>query len=273
MTNRSAILNKPFALMGIVNVTPDSFFDGGMHFSVEGAVAHALKLRDEGADILDIGGASSRPGAQDVTPREEIQRIVPVIEQVAKSFDGPISVDTTWTETARAALDSGASWVNDISAGRFDPGMTRLIAEKKCTAVLMHSRGTPQTMQHDIHYDNIIKEVCNELLRAAEQFTSAGVDRGKIILDPGIGFAKTIEHNLSILKEMDSIVKLGYPVLVGTSRKSFIGKITGRDVKDRLYGTLATVASCYIRGVRIFRVHDTAQTKDFLEVLSAVEYE
>lgn len=262
---------KPYQIMGIVNVTPDSFYDGGRYASVDSALEHALKLKNDGADILDIGGSSSRPGAQLVKPDEECRRVVPVVEALSREFGGPISVDTTWSATAKAALDAGASWINDISAGRLDPSMASVVAQAGCTVVLMHSRETPQTMQIDPRYDDVTGEVMSELFTAAQQFMGAGVQKDKIILDPGIGFAKTLEHNISLLRELDRIGELGFALLVGTSRKSFIGKITGREVGERLWGTLATVASSYMRGARIFRVHDVKETSDFLKVLTSVE--
>lgn len=262
---------KPYLIMGIVNVTPDSFYDGGRYVSVDAALKHALQLKNEGADILDIGGSSSRPGARLVKPDEECRRVVPVVEALAKEFSGPLSVDTTWSATAKAALDAGASWINDISAGRLDPSMASVAAQAGCTVVLMHSRQTPSTMQIDPRYDDVTGEVISELFSAARQFMDAGVQREKIILDPGIGFAKTLEHNITLLRELDRIGELGFPLLVGTSRKSFIGKITGREVGERLWGTLASVASSYARGARIFRVHDVKETRDFLKVLSSIE--
>jgi dihydropteroate synthase len=264
-------IKVPFRIMGVVNITPDSFYDGGKHDTTVLAVKHSLRLADQGADILDIGGASSRPGASPVSQEEEKRRILPVIKEVAARFSGPISVDTTWSGVAEAALNAGASWINDISAGRADPEMVRLVARRKCTIVLMHSRGTPETMQIDPWYDDVVSEVREELLDACRKFIEGGVSRDKIILDPGIGFAKTAEHNLALLRGLDKIAEPGYPVLLGTSRKRFIGQITGKEVQDRLYGTLATVAAGFLRGSRIFRVHDVEETRDFLKVLAVIE--
>ncbi|NLG18890.1 MAG: dihydropteroate synthase [Fibrobacter sp.] len=270
MIEQNAI-RVPFRLMGVVNVTPDSFYDGGRHVTVDAAVAHALKLASQGADILDIGGASSRPGAVPVSPEEEIRRILPVVENVARQFSGPISVDTTWSSVAKVALDAGASWINDISAGRFDPGMVGLAAERKCMVVLMHSRGTPETMQINPHYTDVVTEVKQELLEACGKFLQGGVCRENIILDPGIGFAKNAGHNLDLIRGLDQIVELGYPVLLATSRKKFIGLITGREPQERLFGTLATLASGLIRGAGIFRVHDVEEARDFLKVFTVIE--
>ena len=182
-----------------------------------------------------------------------------------------MSVDTTWSQVAEAALDSGATWINDISAGRFDSRIITLAAEKGCNVVLMHSRRTPQTMHLDPDYSDVVSEVKRELLEACGRFEEAGVSKEKIIIDPGIGFAKTAEHNLVLLRELRAFREMGYPVLVGTSRKSFIGHITGREPDERLFGTLGTVASAYLRGVRIFRVHDVKETGDFLKVFTSIE--
>lgn len=259
---------SPFAVMGIVNVTPDSFFDGGKYCSVDAAVAHARELVTQGADIIDIGGASSRPGAVPVPQEEELERILPVVEAVTGFFSGPVSIDTTWSSVARGALNAGAAWINDISAGRFDPALIPLAAERECVVVLMHSRETPRTMQQEPRYDNITEEVKDELLAAAERFIDGGVDKSKLVLDPGIGFAKTAEHSSTILRELDTITAAGFPVLVGTSRKSFIGHIAGAKVDDRLPGSLASIAVAYHGGARLFRVHDVAATVDFLKVLT-----
>jgi dihydropteroate synthase len=255
-------------LMGIVNVTPDSFYDGGRYSAVDAAVRHARELAAQGADIIDIGGASSRPGARSVPQSEELQRVLPVIEEVTGCFKGPVSIDTTWSSVARAAIDAGATWINDISAGRCDPEMVPLAAGTGCTVVLMHSRGTPETMQNLAQYDDVVEEVTGELLESADTFIRGGVDKESLVLDPGIGFAKSAEHSLTLLRGMERIVALGYPVLVGTSRKSFIGHLTGKGVDGRLPGTLASAAAAYLGGARIFRVHDVAETVDFLKVLT-----
>ena len=265
--------DKPFAVMGIVNVTVDSFYDGGRYATAGAAVERALRLVEDGADIIDIGGASSRPGAELLSPGEEAARVVPVIEELIKRGIGvPVSVDTTWSAAAEAAVNAGASWVNDVSAGRFDPAMPGVAARLGCTAVLMHSRGTPATMQDDPRYGlSVAEEVTGELMASVGMFLRAGVDKGKIVLDPGFGFAKDVSHNVALLRDVDEIVKLGYPVLIGVSRKSFIGKITGRPVEERLSGTLAATAAAYTGGARIFRAHDVRETVDFLKVLSAVD--
>ena len=267
----SAFLEKRdrrFSLMGIVNVTPDSFYDGGRYHTIDAAIAHARTLQDEGADIIDVGGASSRPGADVVAPEEEARRVLPVIEAVAGFFNGTISVDTTWSAVARSALDAGAQWINDISAGRFDAGMVSLVARTHCKIVLMHSRGTPQTMQDNPHYDDVVADVARELGESVNLFRRGGIDKDQVLIDPGIGFAKTAAHSIELIRGLDRIVALGYPVVIGTSRKSFIGKLAGREAPERLYGTLGSVAAAYLRGVSIFRIHDVAETGDFLKVLT-----
>jgi len=269
--NEINVTGKSFSLMGIVNITPDSFYDGGRYNSVDAAVEHALKLVDQGADIIDIGGASSRPGAAQITPSEELRRVLPVVEKVVHYFKGPVSVDTTWSEVAEAVIDAGASWINDISAGRFDERLISLVARRDCTVVLMHSRGTPQTMQQCVSYKDVTLEVKSELLEAVATFISAGVKKENIVIDPGIGFAKTARQNIRLLQDLTEFLSTGYRVLIGTSRKSFIGMITGKEVEQRLCGTLGTVASAFIRGVRLFRVHDVRETADFLKVFSVIE--
>lgn len=265
------LLNKPFAVMGIVNVTPDSFYDGGKRSSVSETVEHALKLRDEGADILDIGGVSTRPGAAEVSVQEELDRVLPVVEKVVSEFEGPVSVDTTSADVAEAVLECGVSWINDISAGRFDVRMKDVVAGAGCHIVLMHSRGKPETMQKNVCYSDVVYEVKRELQVSIDSFLDAGVAKENIILDPGFGFAKKTDDNIALLKGLSVITEMGYTVLVGTSRKSFVGEITGRNPGERLSGSLATVASAYIRGARIFRVHDVGVSVDMLKVLSVIE--
>ncbi len=260
--------SRPFVLMGIVNVTPDSFYDGGMHDTTDAAVIHVRALLEQGAGIIDIGGASSRPGAAAVGPEEEAGRVIPVIRETAAFFQGPISIDTTSSSVARRAIEAGASWINDTSGGREDPDMIPLAAESGCTVVVMHSRGTPRTMQNDPRYKDVVSEVAEELIASACAFEAGGVAHDRIVLDPGIGFAKTAEHNVTLIRNIGRIVALGYPVVIGTSRKSFIGKITGRCVEERLCGSLASVAAAYLKGVALFRVHDVAATGDFLKVLT-----
>jgi dihydropteroate synthase len=264
------ILTKRFAVMGIVNVTPDSFFDGGKYFSTRTAVDHGLSLVKDGADMLDIGGESTRPGAPPVSSDEEIRRVLPVIRELARHGGVPLSVDTTKAAVVKAALDAGATWVNDVSAGRFDGVLPGVVAQNKCPVILMHSRDTPATMQQRPSYADVIAEVTQELLSSVDAFVKAGVEKENIVLDPGIGFAKRLEDNLGLLSRLGEIAALGYPVCVGTSRKSFIGHLTGRDAGDRLAGSLAGVAAAFYGGARLFRVHDVRETADALKVLEAV---
>jgi dihydropteroate synthase len=257
--------------MGVLNVTPDSFYDGGRHEAAPAAVEHARVLIEEGADVLDIGGESSRPGAEPVPPDRELSRVLPVIRAVRDFSDIPLSIDTTKAAVAAEALDAGADWINDISAGRFDSGMAPLAARRGCPVVLMHSRERPGTMQQAPHYDDVVGEVRRELTASVAVFREAGVAGANIILDPGIGFAKRLIDNIVLLRELGTLIELGYPLLVGTSRKSFIGRITGREADQRLWGTLGSVGAAWARGARMFRVHDVAATRDFLMVLSAID--
>jgi dihydropteroate synthase len=257
-----------FRVMGVVNVTPDSFSDGGEFRDPATAIAHGRRLAAEGADILDIGGESTRPGAQPVDADEELRRVLPVIEALAK-VDARISIDTTKTEVAGRALDAGASLVNDVSAFRFAPELAELVAEADADCCLMHMLGEPRTMQDDPRYDDVVADVKAFLEERMEFATAAGVREERIWLDPGIGFGKTVEHNLELLRRLDEIVALGRPVVVGTSRKSFLGKLTGKPEKKRLPGTIATNVIALERGAQIFRVHDVAEVAEALTVATA----
>ncbi|MDD5673935.1 MAG: dihydropteroate synthase [Chitinivibrionales bacterium] len=264
------ILDHPFVLMGIVNVTPDSFYDGGAHASAATAMAHARKLVSEGAHILDIGGESTRPGAEAIDEEEECRRILPVIEACAKLPGALISVDTSKAAVARRALDAGATLINDISAGRFDPAMAALAASRGAPVVLMHSRKTPATMQTEVYYADVVAEVKTELRERIDYFLSAGVKQENIILDPGIGFAKRYEDNIALLQNLGALAGLGYHLLIGTSRKAFIGQILGKPASERLFGSLATLAVALDSGAKIFRVHDVGASNDFLKVYAAM---
>jgi dihydropteroate synthase len=263
---------KPYTVMGIVNVTEDSFYDGGQYINKDDAVEHALRLVEDGADVIDIGGCSSRPGAKFLPPDEEASRVAPVVSELIKrGLNVPISVDTVWSSVAEAAIGAGANWINDITAGRIDPRMPAVAAANpQCVIVLMHSRGTPDTMQINPSYADVAGEVVNELIRSIDVFLRAGVSKDRIIVDPGFGFAKDTGHNIELLRRLDKIAAIGYPVLAGLSRKSFIGAITGRPVEGRLSGTLAATALAYQYGAKIFRVHDVKETADFLKVLNAI---
>jgi dihydropteroate synthase len=256
--------------MGVVNVTPDSFSDGGQFLDADAAVEHGLRLTAEGADILDVGGESTRPGADPVSEDEELGRVVPVIERLASGGRARLSIDTTKVAVARAALDAGASLVNDVSAFRFDPGMAALVAETGVGCCLMHMLGKPRTMQEAPRYDDVVSEVKAFLEERLAFAVSEGVDEERVWLDPGIGFGKTVEHNLELLRRLDEIVAIGRPVVVGTSRKSFLGKLAGgRDEGERLPGTIATNVLALERGASVFRVHDVAQNADALAVAAA----
>ncbi|UUY03408.1 dihydropteroate synthase [Svornostia abyssi] len=254
-------------VMGIVNVTPDSFSDGGRWLDPAAAIAHGLRLAADGAAILDVGGESTRPGAAAVSADEERRRVVPVIQGLTQA-GVRVSVDTMKAVVAEAALDAGATLVNDVAALR-DPDMAALVADRGCEVCLVHMRGEPRTMQDDPHYDDVVDDVRAFLTARVEVALAAGVARERIVLDPGIGFGKTVDHNLELLDRLDELAALGFPVLVGTSRKSFLGKIVGRDTDDRLPGTIATNVLALARGASIFRVHDVAPVRDALAVAAA----
>ena len=260
-------------VFGILNVTPDSFSDGGEFFGAGPAVSHAEALLHEGAHVIDVGGESTRPGSDPVSHEEETRRVVPVVRGILeKRPDVVISVDTYRASTAEAALDAGATIINDVTALGGDPRMAGVVAERGCPVVLMHMLGEPKTMQENPRYkDDVVREVRDGLARRAERAISAGVDAGNVILDPGIGFGKTLAHNLALLYRLDEIVSLGFPVLVGTSRKGFLGKIIGSgEPKDRVFGTVATSVMSYERGATLFRVHDVRANREALEVAAAV---
>jgi dihydropteroate synthase len=259
-----------FRIMGVVNVTPDSFSDGGTFLDRDAAVHHGLRLAFEGADLLDIGGESTRPGAAPVSEREERNRVIPVIEGIrAENAGVRISIDTSKAAVAAAALDAGADYVNDVTALRGDPEMAALVAERGVDVCLMHMLGTPRTMQSEARYDDVVADVRAFLYERVEAAVHAGIAVERIEVDPGIGFAKTIEHNLELLDRLGELVDLGRPVVLGTSRKSFLGKITGRETAERMPATLATVVMGLERGAEVFRVHDVAPARDALAVAAA----
>ena len=256
--------------MGVLNVTPDSFSDGGRYGDVDAAVARAEQMTAEGAHVIDVGGESTRPGAVDVDPDDEIGRVVPVIERIARL--GPqISVDTRKAVVAKAAIDAGASIVNDVSAGSYDPAMLPLIADRGVPVVLMHMRGTPQTMDDHASYGDVVGEVASELVERVTSALEAGIDRRNVLVDPGLGFAKTPAQSLELLRRVDEIAALGYPVVVGPSRKRFVGHVLNTDVDDRLEGTLAACAWCAMHGVALVRVHDVREVKRLLDMLGAIQ--
>ncbi|NOZ87920.1 MAG: dihydropteroate synthase [Deltaproteobacteria bacterium] len=260
-TGKKLDFTKPL-VMGVVNVTPDSFSDGGLYLDQDKAVEHGLKLAGDGADILDIGGESSRPGSDPVSLEQELERVVPVVERLARGTEIPISVDTTKSVVADKTLKAGADIINDISAFRFDEKMAGIAAKSGSGVILMHMKGRPKDMQRGkIEYDDVVRDICSFFLERCKFAMDAGVGRSMLMIDPGIGFGKTLFHNLEIMKRLPEIVDLGFPVVVGTSRKSFLGKILDSPVRERLEGTLATVALSVFLGAGIVRVHDVAHAK------------
>ena len=263
-------LGKRTLLMGVLNVTPDSFSDGGLYFDKEKAVAHGMRMVEEGADFIDIGGESTRPGSKLIGLEEELRRVIPVIESLAQKVDVPISIDTYKSTVAQRAIEAGAEMINDISGLHFDPNLGQVAAKEDVPIILMHIRGTPETMQKDIHYDSIFSEILQYLRDSIQRAESAGVNPQQIIIDPGIGFGKTLEDNLLIIKNLSEFRVLGKPILLGTSRKSFIGKILNAEVKERLEGTLSSIAIVILNGAHIIRCHDVLQAKKAIAVADAI---
>ncbi len=263
-------LGKRTLLMGVLNVTPDSFSDGGLYFDREKAIAHGLRMIEEGADFIDIGGESTRPGSKPIGPEEELRRVIPVIESLVKEGDVPISIDTSKSTVAERAIEAGAEIINDISGLHFDPDLGQLAAKQDLPIILMHIRGTPDTMQKDIHYDSLFSEILLYLKESIQRAESAGIDPQQIIIDPGIGFGKNLEDNLLIIKNLSEFRILGKPILLGTSRKSFIGKILNAEVNGRLEGTLSSIAICALNGAHIIRCHDVLQAKKAIAVADAI---
>lgn len=261
-------LGRPL-VMGVVNVTPDSFSDGGRYFNVRDAIAHARVMAEEGADILDIGGESSRPGAESISVAEEIDRTLPVVEAL-RSAGIPLSIDTMKPEVMRAAVDAGAAMVNDINALQA-PEALDFLARCDAAVCLMHMRGSPRTMQESPTYGDVVAEVADYLAARADAALAAGIARERIVVDPGFGFGKTVEHNLCLLAGLNQVAARGFPVLAGLSRKSMLGAITGRPVGERLHASVAAALIAVQRGAAIVRVHDVAATRDALAVLRAVE--
>jgi len=271
-------MNERTLIMGILNVTPDSFSDGGQFFSLDAALAEAEKMISEGADIIDVGGESTRPGGEPVSFDEEIKRVVPVIEALSRRFETPLSVDTTKSEVARAALDAGAAVVNDVSALRFDFYIADAVARAGAGLVLMHSRGTPATMHRLPPVAEIMEEVVSSLRASVRMAERRGVKHESIVIDPGIGFGKSQEQNLELIARLDELIAAfpDYPLLIGTSRKSFIGRIladssgTPAPASERLYGTLATIAISVLKGAHIVRVHDVKATRDAVRIADLI---
>ncbi len=259
--DRALKLGEKTYIMGILNVTPDSFSDGGKFLDPEAAIDHAKLMVKQGADIIDVGGESSRPGSDPVSVKEERRRVLPVIRRLVKELDVPLSIDTYKSEVAKEALEAGACLVNDISGLRFSPDMAAVAAGAKASVVVMHIKGTPKTMQKAPRYKNVVKEVMGQLKAQTDLARKAGVPKDRILVDPGIGFGKTVDHNCELIAEIGQLRKLGYPILIGTSRKTFIGKILGTEVDDRLEGTIASNVVAVLGGVDFVRVHDVKEIK------------
>ncbi len=257
-------------VMGVLNVTPDSFSDGGEHLETAAAIARAQQMLAEGADIIDVGGESSRPGADPVPEDVELERVIPVIEAVCAASDAAVSIDTTKSAVAEAALQAGAVIVNDISAMRFDPTMAEVVAAHDAGLVIMHMQGEPRTMQQSPHYDDVVAEVRDALIGWAGEASSKGIAPERIAIDPGIGFGKTLEHNLALLRSLEVLTDTGHPIVVGTSRKSFIGKVLGDEVGERIMGTAASVAWAVAKGANVVRVHDVGDMVKVVRMTEAI---
>lgn len=257
-------------VMGVLNVTPDSFSDGGRFLEPSVAVDHALTMVAEGANLIDVGGESSRPGAEPVGVSEELRRVIPVMEALARAIAVPLSVDTTKAEVARQAVRSGASIINDISALRWDPAMRRVAVESGAGLILMHMQGTPRTMQRAPEYADVVREVKDFLISSLREATKSGIEPERILLDPGIGFGKNLQQNLTLLAELGSLAEIGRPLCVGVSRKSFIGTVTDAALADRLPGSLAAAVVAMMNGARLLRVHDVPETAAALNMAVAI---
>ena len=263
--------NNSTLLMGVLNVTPDSFSDGGLFSDIDMAVAHAVEMTVDGADIIDIGGESTKPGSKEVPVEEEMRRVIPVIEKLVSKIKARISIDTRKSKVAEAALKAGASIINDISGLRNDKDMAKVAARYKAGIILMHMRGTPENMQDSTEYSDLIGEINNFLRLSADEAFKAGVSIDSVAIDPGIGFGKTVEQNLEILNRLEEFKGLGFPLCIGTSRKSFIGKVLDKPAADdRLAGTIATCVAAVMKGARILRVHDVKAARDAVAMIEKI---
>jgi len=267
---RTLMLGRRTLLMGVLNVTPDSFSDGGLFLDKEKATSHGLRMVEEGADIIDVGGESTRPGAKPLELEEELRRVIPVIESLAKRVDVPISIDTYKSAVAERAIEAGAEIINDISGLHFDPTLAQIAAKEDTPLILMHIRGIPETMQKNVHYDSLFSEILRYLRDSIQRAESAGLDPQQVIVDPGIGFGKTIEDNLLIIKNLHEFRILGKPIMLGTSRKSFIGRILNASAGERLEGTISSIAIGVLNGAQIIRSHDVHQAKKAIAVADAI---
>lgn len=269
-TSRRAIPLDRSIVVGILNITPDSFSDGGRNYSAADALRSAFQMKEDGADIIDVGGESTRPGAEMPDEQEEIGRVVPVIERIAAELEVPVSVDTRRAAVARAALAAGAEIVNDVSGLQFDPDMGEVVAKSGAGIIIMHMRGTPATMDSMAIYENVVDEVAAELVQACGRAVMSDVPPERIVVDPGLGFAKTAGHNLALVANLERITRLGYPVLIGPSRKRFLGTITGKAVNERDPATAAACVAARMKGATLFRVHDVGIVREALQVADAV---
>jgi dihydropteroate synthase len=271
LPSRKLKLGERTLIMGVLNVTPDSFYDGGKYFKLQKAIDRGVQIQNEGADILDVGGESTRPPRLEILPADvEIKRVIPVIERLRRRVTIPISIDTYKAEVARSAISAGAEIVNDIGGLRFDPGMPELIADSKTAIILMHSRGSLETMHQLPRAKNILKVVMDGLQRSIQKAMNAGIKRNQIIIDPGLGFSKKALDNLLLLRKLDSIRQLQLPILVGASRKSFLGKVLDIPVEERLISSLACVAVAVMKGAHIVRVHDVKETLQIVKICDSV---
>jgi len=268
--DRQLSLNKRVAVMGILNVTPDSFFDGGRYLRQDAALRRVEKMVQEGVDVIDIGGESTRPGSQSVSLRQELKRVIPLIRRAEELFKVPLCVDTYKAQVAREAIEAGARMINDISGLRFDKEMARVAASYNVPVVIMHIRGTPRIMQRNPRYENLIEEIISYLRKGIDIALAAGVSLGNIIVDPGIGFGKTVRHNLQIIKNLAELKTLGRPILIGISRKSFIGKVLNLPPEERFEGGLTAVSLAVLAGARIIRTHDVKSTRRVVDMVQAI---
>ncbi len=258
-------------IMGILNVTPDSFFDGGKYLQKEKAVEHGIRLAQQGADIIDVGGESTRPYSKRISAQEEMDRVIPVIESLAKQIDIPISIDTYKSEVAKEAIKAGASMINDISAFRFDPKMAEIASQEQVPVVLMHMKGRPENMQDNPEYEDLMGEIISFLKDAKENAIKKGIKEEFIILDPGIGFGKKLEHNLQIIRSLEMLLELNSPILIGPSNKAFIAHIVGEKTEDRETGTMAAVACAIMNGAHIVRVHNVEKAVKTAKIVDAIK--
>ena len=269
--NYSLELSQRTHVMGILNVTPDSFSDGGLYLEKEKAIAHGIAMGREGADIIDVGGESTRPYSKKISVDEEMDRVIPVIEALRQELNIPICIDTYKSEIAKMAIKAGASMINDISAFRFDPDLISVVRESGVPVILMHMKGTPDNMQDNPTYDDLIGEILDFLNRAVDRALNGGIRKDMIIIDPGIGFGKTFDQNLKIINELAKFHSLGSPILLGTSRKAFIGHILGKEAQDRDTGTMATISAGVMNGAHIVRVHDVKKGVETVKVMDAIK--